>query len=67
VNALGVKDEVRERQVEQRLDLGPGPVLAHGAGEAVGEEGICPREWRLSAVIHGAIMAAAMRKCKRQR
>src|SRR5579884_3040595 len=64
VDALGVEDEVRKRQAEQRFYLGPSPILAHGAGETAGEVGSCRRERRLSADIHGATMAAATGKSK---
>src|ERR1700722_1602606 len=64
VDALGVEDEFRERQIEQRLYLGPGPVVAHHAGEATGETRICCRDRRMGAIVHDTTMAAATGKCK---
>ena len=64
VDALGVKDQIRERQFEQRADFRARPVMAHDAGEAMRRRG--PRGWgrQTGTLIHAATMAAAGCKCK---
>lgn len=64
VDALRMEDEVRERQVEQGLNLGPGPVVAHGAGKAVREARICGGNRRMCTVVHGTTMRAEAGKRK---
>jgi len=52
VDALGVEDQVRKRQLEQRLDLRAGPVMACDAVEAA--YGSIRAGVRKGTIIHGS-------------